>query len=78
MYGWLCVSAYQWNRSVVGTIEKRIEDLEVRYTHQQVWIDELNEVVREQSELIEKLRNELIRLRENVSERISQEKPPHY
>ena len=62
----------------MADIEKRIEELEIRYSHQQVWIDELNQVVREQSELIDQLREEVMRLRDNVSQRIAEEKPPHY
>ena len=36
------------NEGLLADIEKRIEELEIRYSHQQVWIDELNQVVREQ------------------------------
>ena len=64
-----------------GQIEKlssRIEELEVRYMHQQAWLDDLNQVVREQSEMITRLRLELERVKESFTERASEEKPPHY
>ena len=53
-----------------GQIEKlnsRIEELEVRYMHQQSWIDDLNQVVREQSEMITRLRLELERVKETFT-----------
>ena len=64
-----------------GQMEKlssRSEELEVRYMHQQAWMDDLNQVVREQSEMIMRLRHELERVKDTVTERASEEKPPHY
>ena len=46
--------------------------------HQQAWIDDLNQVVREQSDHIEYLQAELIRLKGSLSESAAEEKPPHY
>ena len=59
-------------------ISSRIEELEIRYMHQQAWIDDLNQVVREQSDQIEVFRAELIRLKGSLSESAAEEKPPHY
>lgn len=59
-------------------ISSRIEELEIRYMHQQAWIDDLNQVVREQSDHIEYLQAELIRLKGSLSESAAEEKPPHY
>lgn len=59
-------------------LEQKLMDLEVRYTHQQAWIDDLNQVVREQGDIIAAIREELERLRENIKQGVSNEKPPHY
>jgi SlyX protein len=59
-------------------MEQKLMDLEVRYTHQQAWIDDLNQVVREQGDVITAIREELERLRENIKQGVSNEKPPHY
>ena len=59
-------------------LEQKLMDLEVRYTHQQAWIDDLNQVVREQGDLIAAIREELGRLRDNIKQGVSNEKPPHY
>jgi len=62
----------------IDKLNSRVEELEVRYMHQQAWIDDLNQVVREQNEMITRLRLELERLKDTFSERVSAEKPPHY
>ena len=59
-------------------ISSRIEELEIRYMHQQAWIDDLNQVVREQSDQLEYLQTELIRLKGSLAESAAEEKPPHY
>lgn len=59
-------------------LEQKLKSLEERYTHQQAWIDDLNQVVREQGDMLSAIRQELERLRENVKQGISNEKPPHY
>ncbi len=59
-------------------LELKLKNLEERYTHQQAWIDDLNQVVREQGDIILAIREELERLRENLKQGISNEKPPHY
>ena len=56
----------------------RIEELEVRYMHQQAWLDDLNQVVTEQSDLINTLRQQVQRLKDTMAERTTEEKPPHY
>lgn len=62
----------------MSTLEQRLQDLEVRYTHQQSWIDDLNQVVRDQGDLIALLRQEIKQLKEQFKEGISDERPPHY
>lgn len=62
-------------------INKRIIDLEVRYTHQEDLLMQLNEVVGKQGQIIDKLKADLKDLKLNSSqsqESIGNEKPPHY
>jgi len=59
--------------------EERIRDLEIRYTHQQLTIDTLSDLVREQQETIERLDRELRQCLEWARpEAPVNEKPPHY
>ena len=60
------------------SLQQRIAELEVRYMHQQAWMDDLNQVVREQSDLIIRLQQQLERMKDTLSERTTEEKPPHY
>lgn len=62
-------------------IEKRLIDLEVRYTHQEELLMQLNEVVGKQGQVIDKLKTELKDIKLNSShsqETMGSEKPPHY
>ncbi len=66
-------------------VEKRIEDLEVRYAFQEETIRQLDQVVAELGDEIRKLRLELKELRAQVAEapegepnKLEDEKPPHY
>ena len=60
------------------SVEERIQDLEAKFAHQQYWLDQLNDVVREQGEFIEILKAELKSLKGRLLESFDQEKPPHY
>ena len=62
----------------VESLSSRIEELEIRYMHQQAWIDDLNQVIREQNDTITHMRHELERLKDNLTEHAAEEKPPHY
>ncbi|WP_394827618.1 SlyX family protein [Pendulispora albinea] len=62
-------------------MESRLTELEIRYSHLERLVDELNRVVFEQGKTIDLLRLELLRLRsllEESGEAIKDEKPPHY
>ena len=59
-------------------VNERIQDLEAKFAHQQYWLDQLNDVVREQGEFIEILKAELKSLKGRLLESFDQEKPPHY
>jgi SlyX protein len=62
-------------------METRVVDLEIRYTHLERLVDELNRVVFQQSKEIDALRAELLRLRQRFDEpggEIPDERPPHY
>ena len=58
--------------------EERIQDLEAKFAYQQYWLDQLNDVVREQGEFIEILKAELKSVKGRLLESFDQEKPPHY
>jgi SlyX protein len=59
--------------------EKRIIDLEIKFSHQDDFIQQLNKIVTEQQVRIERLEKELIDLR-GVVEAVKDldSKPPHY
>lgn len=62
-------------------MEPRIIDLEIKFTHQEELLNELNQVVTKQQFVIDKLTKEMLELKINSlhSEgEISNEKPPHY
>jgi uncharacterized coiled-coil protein SlyX len=60
-------------------MEQRLVDLEIRYTHLERQLSELNQVVFEQQKLIDGLVLELRGLRTRVPDITAQnEKPPHY
>ncbi len=65
-------------------MEERIDELELRYMHQEKAIQELSEIVSRQELLLEQLRREIIVIKEQSLELptmvrdAEQEKPPHY
>jgi SlyX protein len=62
-------------------LANRIVDLEIRYTHQERLIEELNQVVIAQSKVLTRLQEELEALRTRVLSRedaVPHERPPHY
>jgi len=68
--------------------ELRLIELEIRYSHLERLVEELNRVVFEQSKTIEGLRAELLRMRHRLDDGpdattdranlLVDEKPPHY
>ncbi|MEE2786498.1 MAG: SlyX family protein [Myxococcota bacterium] len=63
-----------------STLLSRMTDLEIRYTHQALMLDELSDVVREQSEQLTGLSQEVKRLTEVLQglDAPRHERPPHY
>lgn len=67
-------------------MEKRLIDLEIRFSHQDDFISQLNEVVTEQQMRIERLEKAILDLKKdinaenNVDSRrtLLDDKPPHY
>lgn len=67
-------------------MEDRITDLEIRITHQEAAIEEMNNVLLGQHTLIQKLRDELIQLQRqlrdmnasNIADAADETPPPHY
>ena len=63
---------------------KRLQDLEVRFAFQEDQIRQLDEVIREQASLIERLQHDVVALREEQKELggdeapIEEQVPPHY
>jgi uncharacterized coiled-coil protein SlyX len=62
-------------------MEPRVVDLEIRYSHLEKQLTELNQVVFEQQKSIALLQQQLLALRTRVTglgEPMENEKPPHY
>ena len=62
-------------------MDSRLVDLEIRYSHLEKQLLELNQVVFEQQKTISLLQEQLVSLRSRVAgmgEPIENEKPPHY
>lgn len=60
-------------------MESRLTDLEVRYSHLERQLDELNQVVFEQQKLIDGLLRQVRSLRTRLEgDEHPDEKPPHY
>ena len=67
-------------------MESRITDLEIRLTHQEAAIEEMNGVLLEQHKLIELLKTELVTLQRqlrdigssSVADVFQEPPPPHY
>jgi len=70
--------------SQLAKLEGRLIDLEIRLTHQESTIEELNDVVIKQQQQIDKLGNEVIMARQRLSELDNtpgpqqEPPPPHY
>jgi len=65
-------------------LEEKIKDLEVKFSHQDFLLDQLNKIVANQQLAIEKLQKELLELKLSQSENSAQARtladdvPPHY
>ena len=62
-------------------MEARVVDLEIRYSHLEKQLAELNQVVFEQQKTIALLQQQLVALRTRLTgmgEPMEHEKPPHY
>jgi SlyX protein len=58
------------------TLETRLEDLEVRFAFQDENIHQLDSVIQSQALEIERLRNEVAAVREQLKETLGPEAPP--
>lgn len=62
-------------------MDPRVVDLEIRYSHLERQVNELNQVVFEQQQALSLLKEQLVALRTRVAglgEPMDNEKPPHY
>jgi SlyX protein len=62
-------------------LETRLVELEIKYSHQEELLEQLNKIVAKQSRIIDKTTRELNELKLssiNSQENIGSEKPPHY
>lgn len=67
-------------------MENRITDLEIRITHQEAAMEEMNDVLLEQHRLIQQLRTELAHLQRqlrdlnasHIADAADETPPPHY
>ena len=60
-------------------LEERIINLEIKFSHQDDFLNELNKIVSKQQTIIERLEKELLELRGEMSlEDTGSLKPPHY
>ena len=65
-------------------IENRLKDLEVKFSHQDFLLDQLNKIVSKQQIAIEKLQQEVLELKLSQSESsgttrsLEDDVPPHY
>lgn len=65
--------------------EKRITDLEIRFSHQDHFLEQLNEVITKQQITIERLEKEILDLKRNLNtgavdgtRSLKDDIPPHY
>lgn len=66
--------------------DKRITELEIRFSHQDDFLQQLNEIVVSQQKVIERLEKEMLDLKRSVNTEggvsgtrsLSDDKPPHY
>ncbi len=67
-------------------MEKRLIELEIRFSHQDEFLSQLNEVVTEQQKRIERLEKQILDLKNNANSEagvdsrrtLLDDKPPHY
>lgn len=67
-------------------LEKRVIDLEIRFSHQDQFIEELNKIVVAQQLTIERLEKEILDLKRTANSEqgvqptrsLQDDKPPHY
>ena len=67
-------------------MDKRLTELEIRFSHQDEFLHQLNQVVVEQQIKIERLQKELLDLKRNINSEngisanrnLNEERPPHY
>lgn len=66
-------------------LEKRINDLEIKFSHQDNLVDQLNKIISNQQLLIEKLQKDILELKLSQSENgaqasrtLADDVPPHY
>lgn len=68
------------------TDEKRLTELEIRFSHQDHFLHELNQIVVDQQKSIERLEKEILDLKRSVNSEagvsgtrtLKDDKPPHY
>lgn len=66
--------------------EERIINLEIRFAHQDEFLNQLNQIVVEQQKTIERLQKDIIDLKRNINSEsgvaptrsLADDKPPHY
>ncbi len=61
--------------------EQRLDELEIRFSHQDDFLQQLNSVVITQQKTIERLEKEILDLKRTTNSNahaIKDEKPPHY
>ena len=66
--------------------EQRLTDLEIRFSHQDDFLDKLNETVIEQQKIILRLEKEILDLKRTINSEagvaptrtLKDDKPPHY
>jgi SlyX protein len=66
--------------------EERITELEIRYSHQEVFLQELNQIVIDQQKTIERLEKEILDLKRHANSdggvsptrTLRDDIPPHY
>ena len=67
-------------------MEKRLIELEIRFSHQDEFLSQLNQVVMEQQMRIERLEKQILDLKNNANSEagvdsrrtLLEDKPPHY
>lgn len=69
----------------MNELEKRLIDLEIKFTHQEEFLNELNLIVVKQQATIEKMAKEILSLRDiqeqghvDANRTLKDEVPPHY